>query len=109
MSLSKGTNLKYTDFAGEFRRLVPFWARLEDYATDAIVRDAMAKFTEFWEYWENCAIEDGTSPIYAFVTNYIETVQSLDLYIPDKCPKEVTPPQRWTVWGTTLRLLEIGH
>lgn len=99
----------YTDFAEEFGVLVPNWANLEGYVTDAIIRDASNRGNEFWRFWENDPkfTENGRiRAITAFVKNYIEVVESLDLYTPTG--KEYQSAQKWRVWGITLRLLEIG-
>src|SRR5215211_5452918 len=102
MSLLRGQKMtypNYTDIAEEYGLLVPCWANLEGFATDAIIRDAMWRFTEFRSFWNN------QGEMIHFIRNYVETVESMPLYTPE--PKEVTSEQGWTIWGTTLRMLEI--
>ena len=91
-------------FSVHFGNLVESWGKLEGYVTDAIIRDAITRFTEFREYWENCAIEDGTAPTYAFTSAYVETVAShfIGFTLGDSV-------QMWTKWGKLLRELEISR
>jgi hypothetical protein len=105
------SNLTYDAIAAEFGARVPDWTKLEGYVTDAIIRDAYHKLSEFWSFWDNDprSTQNGRmTTLQAFVTNYVETVESLDLYTPDEWPQEARTGQKWTIWGTTLRVLEVS-
>lgn len=100
------SNLNYLLFYEEFSTRVTDWARLEGYATDAIIRDAYRKLGEFWSFWTERSREDETTPIQAFVKNYVETVESLPFC--KERADDVTNQEIWTTWGITLRILEVS-
>lgn len=95
-------NMNYSLIADEFTAKLPFWNELEGFATDAIIRDAMGRLTEFWSFWTQLAKEDGKQPIATFVANYIDTVKRLFSY------SSLTERTMWDVWGEKLRALEVG-
>ena len=88
----------YQDFQAEFGIMVRLsvWAELPGYAQDAIIRDAMHRFTEFQAVWDNLT---------EFVANYVEVVESAEFGTTEGFTP--TSIQMWTQWGTTLRLLEV--
>jgi hypothetical protein len=103
------SNLTYADIAVEFGARVVDWARLDEYVTDAIIRDAYHKLGEFWSFWDNdprSTANGRLSTIQAFVRSYIEVVENLPFHTPSG--EEAPIAQVWTMWGTTLRLLEVG-
>ena len=105
MSLRIGTKWKwdYLSISAEFAAKIPFWCEMEEYITDAITRNAFLIGKSVSAFWENNpeSWQNGqTTAISAFVTNYIEVVESLLGY-----PKRVI----WVRWGFTLRLLEVNH
>lgn len=92
----------YKDIADEFAAMLTEWHELEEYARDAIVRDALHRLTDFWSFWCNDprATQNGRiRPIAAYVKTYVELVESLI----DGSNRII-----WAQWGTTLRMMEIG-